>query len=178
VLLTDNNIKSELSYAYLHALASGAGCECTVAGRHSDGAGVDAVIRAKERFALASIFTDFTIEVQLKATSLRQPMDDKQRWSFYLELKNYNALRNEKAQAQRLLVVLFMPENREEWLSHSRESLILRRCAFWVSLRGAPESLNETSQTVYIPRSNLLSVAALREVLARVSRNEYIPYEL
>jgi hypothetical protein len=42
--LHDNDIKSELSYAYLHAVASRAGCECQVAGRHSDNQGIDAVV--------------------------------------------------------------------------------------------------------------------------------------
>lgn len=69
MLLTENNIKAELSYAYLHAVASRAECEAVVSGRHRDSAGVDAVISAKERFAPDSIYTDFSIDVQLKATS-------------------------------------------------------------------------------------------------------------
>jgi len=60
MLLSDNDIKSELSYAYLHAVASRAGMACEVAGRHSDGAGVDATIRAKERFDSLSIYTQFS----------------------------------------------------------------------------------------------------------------------
>jgi len=51
MILTENNIKSELSYAYLHVVAARAGCSAVVTDRHSDDAGIDAVIRAKERFA-------------------------------------------------------------------------------------------------------------------------------
>ena len=69
MLLTENNIKAELSYAYLHAVAARAGCEAVVTGRHSDSDGVDAMITAKERFAPDSLFTNFPIAVQLKATS-------------------------------------------------------------------------------------------------------------
>ena len=58
------------------------------------------------------------------------------------------------------------------------ESLIARRCAYWVSLWGAPESSNATSQTVYIPSDNRLSVESLRAVMARASLPERIPYEL
>jgi len=50
-MLTMQNVESELSYAYLHAVASRAQiiCECT--GRHSDEAGVDAVLRVKGKLA-------------------------------------------------------------------------------------------------------------------------------
>jgi len=44
-VLSDANIEAELSYAYLHAVASRAGFSCAVAERHLDDAGVDAVIR-------------------------------------------------------------------------------------------------------------------------------------
>lgn len=40
--LTPENIESELSYAYLHAVAARAGVGCKVSNRHDDNAGVDA----------------------------------------------------------------------------------------------------------------------------------------
>lgn len=178
MILTTNNIKAELSYAYLHAVAARGGLECTVAGRHSDGAGVDAVLRAKERFLPDSLYTDFTVEVQLKATSVEPSIDARERYSFSLELDHYDKLRNTEIGAQRLLVVLFLPEDEEQWLRHSAESLVSRRCAYWVSLWGGPASTNETRQTVYVPRSNSFSVESLRLVMARASLNERIPYEL
>ena len=170
MLLSVNNIKSELSYAYLHAIAARAGLGCEVSGRHSDGAGVDASLRAKERFAADSIFTEFTVEVQLKATSIK-PASNLGRFSFPLALDHYNKLRSEDTQSQRLLVVLFLPEDESQWLIHSPDGLIARRCAYWVSLRGAPDSPNESSQTVYLPETNPLSVQGLRTVFAEVSRN-------
>ena len=45
-MLGEQNIESELSYAYLHAVASRAGIICENAGRHSDEAGVDAAAEA------------------------------------------------------------------------------------------------------------------------------------
>lgn len=38
--LTSENIESELSYAYLHAVASHAGASCEATGRHEDNCGV------------------------------------------------------------------------------------------------------------------------------------------
>ena len=81
MLLSENNIKAELSYAYVHAVASRSGCEAVVSGRHRDSAGVDAVISAKDRFTSDSVFTDFSIDVQLKATSGEPAIDHLGRFS-------------------------------------------------------------------------------------------------
>jgi len=43
-MMTTQNIESELSYAYLHAVCSKAGLSCKYGDRHDDGAGIDAEI--------------------------------------------------------------------------------------------------------------------------------------
>jgi hypothetical protein len=48
-MLSMQNIESELSYAYLHAVASRCGIICESSGRHTDDAGVDAVLRCRKR---------------------------------------------------------------------------------------------------------------------------------
>lgn len=178
MLLSENNIKSELSYAYLHAIASRAGLACEVTGRHSDGAGVDAVLRAKERFADDSILTHFTLEVQLKATSAGAVAGTADRYPFVLTIGHYDKLRDIEVQAQQILVVLFLPADQQRWLDHSAEGLISRRCAYWVSLRGAPASANLETQTAYIPEANRFSVEGLRSLMLRRSRGEWISHEL
>lgn len=55
-------------------------------------------------------------------------------------------------------------------------TLVSRQCAYWVSLRGAPESANEREQTVYVPRSQPLSPEGLRALMTRISRREVITY--
>lgn len=177
MLLTENNIKSELSYAYLHAVASRAGIGCEVTGRHGDAAGVDATVRARERFGPNSKYTDFTAEVQLKATS-DEPAQVDDMYSFWLALDHYNKLRTVEVAAPRILVVMFLPKDPLEWLQHSEDALIAKRCAYWVSLRGAPASDNKSGQTIYLPKRNVFSVDALRSLMATFSRGERIPYAL
>ena len=178
MLLSENNIKAELSYAYLHAVAARAGFSCVVSDRHVDAAGVDAIVRAKERFAPSSIYTFFSVDIQLKATSAEPNLDARGRYPFQLRLDHYNKLRTTEASTQQILAVLFLPKDPNNWLDHSSEGLITRRCAFWVSLRGAPESTNETHQTVYIPRTNVLSVEGLRALMHKHSLGEWIDHEL
>lgn len=174
--LTENNIKAELSYAYLHAVAARAGFGCEVAGRHSDDAGVDAYLRVKERLADDVIHTNFCIEVQLKATS-KIPALEADRYSYWLQdVGRYEELRVRTAPMPKLLVVLFLPENAAEWLLHSEEALVARRCAYWVSLWDAPPCGNRTGQTVYLPCVNVLSVDGLRSVARRLAREEELVY--
>jgi hypothetical protein len=173
-VLTPQNIESELSYAYLHAIASRAGIICEYSGRHSDEAGVDAVLRVKGRLAPDSIFTQFTVDVKLKATK-KVPIEQNGRYSHSLKVKNYNELRSTNTSAPQLLVVLFLPEDAENWLSHSEDGLVTRRCAYWVSVRGAVET-DQDSRTIYVPRANLLSVTGLRTLMTRFSRQEVLNY--
>jgi hypothetical protein len=171
--LSDNDIKSELSYAYLHAVTSRAGCECEVSGRHSDGMGVDARVHVKERFSPDSL-TRFTVETQLKATSDSQTLVN-DRFSFWLRGKNYDELRDTNVPNPQLLIVLFLPANSANWLEFSEEGLIARKCAYWLSLYDAPSGA-PSGQTVYIPRANVLSVETFRILLARFARKERLRY--
>lgn len=176
-MLTQANIEAELSYAYLHAVAVRGGFACAYADRHLDSAGVDAVVREDgRRLATDSILTSFSVEIQLKAT-FQQPLEQQAHFSYSLTVPQYDKLRNNHVQAPRLLVVLYLPEDAAEWLRHSEDGLVAKRCAYWLSLRGAPDSANPKHQTVYVPRKQRLSVEGLTDLMSRFSRREVILYE-
>ena len=175
-MLTDQNIEAELSYAYLHAVASRAGFSCEYRNRHLDGAGIDATITEDGRkLADNSILTSFSVDIQLKATYRELP-EQEGRFSYSLSIPHYKKLRLEEVASPRLLVVLRLPQNPEEWLQIDEDSLVAKRCTYWVSLRGASASTNQENQTVYIPRQNLLTPQSLTILMARFSRLEVIPY--
>jgi hypothetical protein len=175
-MLTEQNVEAELSYAYLHAVASRGGFSCSYTHRHLDDVGVDAQIHEDGRLlAPDSIHTSFALHVQLKASRVA-PLEQNGRFSFSLRLGQYNRLRESRLASARILVVLFLPTDPADWLSHSEDALIAKRCAYWASLRGAPASANETAQTVYLPRQQVLSVDALTQIMTRCSRDEEIPY--
>ncbi|MFM9961551.1 MAG: DUF4365 domain-containing protein [Planctomycetaceae bacterium] len=175
--LSENNIKAELSYAYLHAVAARAGFACEMSGRHSDNAGVDATIRVlEERLAPASVHTQFPFDVQLKATS-QKPTLEAGRYSFWLEdVKRYDKLRRRSGPFPTLLAVLFLPEDTTTWLEQSEEALIARRCVYWTSLWDAPATETATGKTIYLPQANVLSVEGLRAVARRLSCKEELTY--
>jgi Domain of unknown function (DUF4365) len=177
MLPSDKEIEAELSYAYVHAVASRAGFACEIAGRHSDRAGIDARIHVKERLAPHAIFTEFTLEVQLKATCQKAVLKDDY-YSFWLTFDHYDKLRDTGVMNTRLLVVLFLPEDSSQWLSHTEDGLISKRCAYWVCLKGALPSENETGQTVYIPKPNWFSHESLRRLATKVACREALEYVL
>jgi hypothetical protein len=71
--------------------------------------------------------------------------------------------------APRILVLVIVPADIGEWMNLSTEQLVLRRAACWVSLAGQPESDNEISVTVSVPRANLFTVEALRGLMTRIN---------
>ena len=69
-----------------------------------------------------------------------------------------------------MLVVLNLPRDEERWLDISEQELVMRRCAYWVAIAGAPESGNEHTVTISIPTANRLDVPALRDLMERARR--------
>ena len=155
-LLSVQDREEALSRAYVRAVAAYAGyvtSECDF-----DRDGVDLRINAGGAMRPA-------IDLQLKATiNLAESRDG--RYRFPLLRRNYVLLRDE-TQTPRLLVVLDLPKDEDQWMTMTTEEMVLRRCAYWLSLRGYPETDNTSSITVYIPRQNVLDVDSLRGLMER-----------
>lgn len=176
--LATTDIESELSYAYLHAVAAHAGMECQIKGRHSDNNGVDASITAWPTPASDDALSEVSINIQLKAT-IDEPADDGVHLSYFLKgVSRYNDLRERTILVPRILVVLFLPKNGEEWLSHTPEQLTLKRCAYWLSLRDAPPTGNDSGVTVKIPKAQIFTPQALTDLVIRVSRSDFPVYSI
>ena len=175
--LTPENIESELSYAYLHAVASKAGVCCEVAGRHEDNAGVDARLVGWGPFPNGGWREEVDIKIQLKAT-VKEPAVVGDTLSYSLSgISRYDDLRSETVATPRILVVLFLPKDSVNWITHNDEGLSLHKCAHWVSLRGAKPSDNKTAQTVYLPKAQRFDADGLMNLMASLSRNDIPTYQ-
>jgi len=173
--LSPPNIESELSYAYLHAVASRAGMSCRDGNRHEDNNGVDATLTAWGPFIGGGTLTEVDLKIQLKAT-IAQPVDDGDNYSYFLSgVNRYNDLRSATVSVARVLVVLFLPGDAQEWLGHSADQLVLRRCAYWQSLRGAPDITTGSGTTVKLPKAQVFSPEGLTQLAVRLSHRD-IPH--
>lgn len=170
-MLTENDVKEELSYAYVHAVASRAGFSCEIVRKDRDS--IDLHLCARGRLHPGSILMSPQLDVQVKATVI-DPLPD-EAFPFRLSRKNYDELR-QRSMIPRILVVFTMPADPAEWLKLSEEALLLRRCAYWCSLLGAPESPNEAYRTMRIDRRRLFTADALRDLMVRASREETIAH--
>lgn len=117
------------------------------------------------------------LKVQLKAT-VASPTAVGDHFSYsFRGITQYNDLRSDAVATPRILVVLFLPKEHSNWIDHSDDALSLRRCAYWVSLRGAPESDNDTAQTVYIPKTQRFDGPGLISLMTQLSRNDIPMYK-
>lgn len=153
-LLTISDRQEALSRVYAHAVAARAGYVTDMYGADRDG--VDLLIRAGGAMRPA-------LELQLKATvNLGEPSDG--HFRFPLKRRNYDLLRIE-TQTPRLLVVLDLPKDEDQWMTITANELILRHRAYWLNLKGAEETSNKTTKTVQIPERNVFAVDSLRKLM-------------
>lgn len=169
-MLSDNDVKEELSYAYIHAVASRAGFSCESVRKDRDS--VDLHICGRGRLDEESTVVSPQLAVQLKAHVL-DPVPD-QSFDFRLRRKNYDDLRAPNPMIPRILVVFTMPRDPAAWVAISEDELVLRRCAYWCSLLGLPDSRNEQYEGVRIDRKNVLNGQALRGLMVMASREQEI----
>ena len=54
----------------------------------------------------------------------------------------------------------------------TEQEMTVRHCAWWGSLRGKPETSNQDTVTVSLPRDNQFTPAALRELMRRANEEE------
>lgn len=168
-MLTRNHRQEGLCRAYIQAVASHCGMSWSIP---TPDYGVDLSLHEIIDLDGQLVQSDLRIDVQAKATTRAQRSAGS--IGCDIEVSTYNALRLASSDGTRLLVVLVLPARETEWLTWTERSLLLRRCAYWISLRGKPPTLNRSSVRVWIPRANVFSSSAVRAIIDRLRRGERI----
>ncbi len=161
-----NEQKQQFSFAYLRAIASAAGYAVTRPDIDDDSVdltfsarGGDGTIRSPR------------LDAQVKCTA--DPVTEGGDFTFRLPLKNYDDLRPLELQAPRILIVTYVPRNQDDWIRQTDQELVLRRCAYWGSLRGQPDHPVGAARNPRVPvllsRERLFSRSALRQIMHRLS---------
>lgn len=114
------------------------------------------------------------ILAQLKCTSDYTMIDmKKQELKFSLSMKNYNDLR-EKDDLPKILIVVFCPENNNEWVETSSLQAKVRFSGYWVSIEGFPEVSNKERVTVRVPFSQPFDNNSLIELMENYSERGFL----
>lgn len=162
MVLNLNLSKEKFSDAYLRAVVSAA--RMHVEPREVDTDSVDGYIQYT-----GPLGGDFSplIGYQLKCTATPTRFRN-DHLPFRLSVKNYEDLRVFSA-VRRILIVVIVPEAVADWVLHDESELRVRRCGYWMSLRGAPPTRNLRWQTVQVPRQNRFTVSDLDQMMLRVA---------
>ncbi len=154
LLLSISDIKEGLSSVYAEAVATRVGYQTAKFNQDRDG--IDLQIGAGGSMRPS-------IQIQLKATVNLSPAKEGY-FHFALKQRNYELLRVPTSYP-RLLVVLDLPKNSDAWLTITADELVMRRRAYWLSLRGAESTNNKSTTTVKIPTTNVFDVAGLQSLM-------------
>ena len=167
-MLTDNHIREGLSRAFILAVAHRAGLSCSLANFDYgvDGTLNEIQIKDKRHFE-----SGFCIDFQAKASG--EAEIGASEVVYDLEAQAYNDLVNtDRGGKPFILIVLALPADRSQWLEVTADALLLRRCAFWISLRGQSPTTNSSTQRIKIPRANVFDVNAVRTLMERHKAGE------
>jgi hypothetical protein len=166
-VLTRQHRQEALSRAYIQAVAALAGMSVTW---KATDYGVDLSLNQIKQRGRRFVEAGVQLDVQLKSTTVASVVETHVRHD--LEVKSYEDLRDVAVRVPRILVLVVLPEEEMDWLSVTEAKLIVRHAGYWISLTGYPPSIGTKTIRVALPRSNLFSVEALQNLVARTSKGE------
>ncbi len=170
-MMDENEKKAHLSHVYVYAVATGAGFCYHKWDESNDRDSIDVTISCKGKVVETSHVYSPKLDLQLKATTNYDFDEGSNCFKFPIKMKNYNDLRNEERATPAILVVLILPPESSNWLKHSEEELIAKKCAYWTSLKGQPPSVNTENITISIPKANVFSPDTLTALMAEIYGN-------
>lgn len=165
ILLTEQVIKEQLSRAYTESISAYAGIMCS---KPQYDYGIDGTFQDVEYDAVYKRYseTGFGIDFQLKASV---NVTNKKGYIIYdLEVKNYRDLIKTKIGTPRILILYSLPRDRSTWIEHLSDGMIMRKCAWWCSLKGMNDVNNKEKIRITIPENQILTSSELIRLMSKV----------
>jgi hypothetical protein len=157
----------QLSRAYAQAVAAVCGCTCA---RPEPDYGFDLVLRHVTIRQKKWSEVGPALSVQLRSTTGATITST--HVVYDLDADTYRLLRRASIDTPSVLVLLVLPAERAEWVHHTEDRLELRRCSYWLSLRGWPASTNTSSVRVQIPRANQFTPTVLTRIMETIRQRK------
>ena len=109
----------------------------------------------------------------MKSTSAPSQYKDKGETLVYkLNAKNYNDLCREGT-SEIILALLVLPEKESEWLTWTREELLIKGCMYWASFVSQELSENSGTVSVHINKNNVINSTTLNIIMDKIAREEW-----
>lgn len=168
-MLTNDNIKEDLSICYLKAIAACKGI--ALEQPHHDDDSEDVYIKKIIDCGEGDLYIS-QLRFQLKATSSASVYSENDEYvSYDLKVKNYNDLCTSSI-VPIVLGLLILPGNSSEWVNCTESELILKGKMYWLSLQNCEKSDNVSSVTIKIPKRNILNERTIESLLVTVAKGE------
>jgi len=149
-----------LSLAYLQAVVADCGMTLTV--RDTD-YGIDASLYNIRRGDDGNYFeVGRPVDIQVKSTTSAKVESDNVKYD--LNVRNYIHLRDPNAGVPRILM-LFVLDTGPGRVEVTEQSMTIRGCMYWSSLKGLPPTTNRQTVRVEIPRSQIVSPVELESMV-------------
>jgi len=143
--------KEQFSLAFVHAVATRAGC--TIADWKVDKDGVDVTLRQGGRM----------VDLQMKCTCV--PRVTQAGYSFPLDTKTYDKLRDAERSAPGYLGLVIAPENIEDWIDHRPEEILMACHGYWAKIQDRSDPAVGDTKSITLSSDNVLDAAAIRDML-------------
>lgn len=155
--------KEQFSFAYVRAVAAATGFGVSEPSVDDDS--IDLMIASR---STSGTVKRPRLELQVKCTEGGLLINES--FNYPLKIKNYDDLRDPDVLVPRVLVVVRVPAEVDQWTEPSDEQLILRRCGYWASLRGMDATKNGTTVSISLLRTNRFAVQELRAMMQRIEQ--------
>ena len=165
----DLNIqKEEFSYAYINSIVSAAGFSQLNQTHSMDISGVDITIQSADK--------PFPkLDVQVKCTSDSDIINVKEESIVCdLPVRNYNQLIDKQRLIPLILILVWVPDNISNWVvvEPNKSETIVKKCAYWISLKGENTTDNNTKIRIKIPLKNLFTPDSVKLIMNKIGRRQ------
>lgn len=162
----------DMSEAYLRALCAANGYSIDRVSHDNDGVDVTVKCKGKVDNDNDSTYYSPSLDIQLKSSFSKIVEHEDGSITYPLEVKNYKSLIDSHRMIPLILVVFQMYSDENLWVEQTSDWLKITKCAYWISLKGQPDTNNTSTINIEIPAQNLLTKDSLKGIMSRISKQE------
>lgn len=165
--VSPTQVQEELSYAYVHAVCSQAGCIARRTPPPAYSTDMDITYMSSVCGSQCDVAS---VKVQLKASYAARVSGNYVKLK--MEMSDYSKL-TFASKDPKILILFLMPRNVHQWVTTTEDLLAMKKCAYWLDMRSYSPIKNKENVILNIPRANAFNVAAVCGPIRKVVEGWY-----
>lgn len=65
-----------------------------------------------------------------------------------------------------------MPSDEKDWIEQNIDWLKIKKCAYWISLKGRNDTDNKETVSIDLPAGNMLTKESLKDIMVKISKQQ------